>query len=141
MIWSKTVLVTTIDRHTSITIWLLSNSLMINDISQNGSYHNNWSSHINHKRTFVSNRLTINDGGHTRSYQNNWSSHIKQKRIYQWLTKWAKSDLITTIDHHTSTRKGLRLKFQKETLFLKKTKCQTGNNIPATIFQMKIKNI
>ena len=58
MIWAKTDLITTLDHHTTTTKGFLSNSLMINNIRQNRSYHNNWTTHINHKRTNV---ILIND--------------------------------------------------------------------------------
>ena len=54
---------------------------------------------------------------------------------------WAKTYLITTIDHKTSTTKGLQSKFQKIKILLQKTNCKTEDNIPATIIQMKIKNM
>ena len=41
MIWAKTDLITTIDHNTTTTDGILSNSLVINDIGQNRSYHNN----------------------------------------------------------------------------------------------------
>ena len=50
---AKTDLIKTIDHQKSITKGLLSNSLMIDNIAQNGSYNNNWSPQINHKSNIV----------------------------------------------------------------------------------------
>ena len=59
--------------------------------------------------------LMINDMGQNRSYHNNWSPHINYERT--------------------------KVKISNVNIVPKKTKCKTGDNIPATIIQMKIKNI
>ena len=74
MISTKKDLITTIDHQTSITKGILTNSLMIKKIGQKRLYHNNRSLHIKHKSTVL-------------KFTNKYKK-----------TKWAKSDLITTID-------------------------------------------
>ena len=50
---AKPDIITIIDHHTSNTKGLLSNPLLINDIDQSRSYHQNSSPHFNHKRSIV----------------------------------------------------------------------------------------
>ena len=50
---------TTIDHQTSTTKELLLNSLMINDIDQKWTYHNNLSSHIKQKSTIKQKRTNV----------------------------------------------------------------------------------
>ena len=107
----NTDLISNIENHKSTTKGLLSNSLMINNIVQNRSFQNNWSPHINHKRTFYKNsnviilpqktnwkkEITYQLGTFSilmndimcknRCYHNNWSPNINHKRTIFDITK------------------------------------------------------
>ena len=79
-------------------------------MGQNKSYHNNWSPHINHKRTII--KFT-NDKWYSPKQilsQILIITHQPQKdycQIHLWIMIWAKTDLITIIDHQTSNTEWL----------------------------------